>query len=113
MLVGNSTLMASKKNSLTLDYRDLPDLKAALGGLTPGDRCSVCFDLMVTANGDERLEGTVEEVEYECEGEEEEMDSGSAEPTADEPVMVAVVARNMKKSKKPEKEDEEDADTDE
>jgi hypothetical protein len=108
--------MKTSKNRLTLDYADLPDLKAALGGLSPGDRCTVEFELMVTANDDGSITGDIEGVCYDCEEEDsKEADSeGSAEPTTEEPVMVVISKRNTSgKKKKPDSSSEDSDEGDE
>ena len=97
--------MSPSKNRLNLDYADLPDLKAALGGLQPSDRCEVTFRLMVVKNDDGGLEGDIEGVEYDtgdAEGESEDaQSSGEVETDSAEPIMVVIAKRN--KSAKPAK----------
>jgi len=91
--------MKTSKNRLTLDFKDLPDLKAALGGLAPGDRCRVSFDLMVVSNDDEQIESDIEEIEYDIPGDDGESEKGEVETSSDEPVM-AVIAKRSDSSKK-------------
>jgi hypothetical protein len=92
--------MKTSRNRLMLDYKDLPDLKSALGGLSPGDRCSVTFELMVVENSDDSLEGDIEKVEYEVDGAAEDEESGEVETSSEDPVMAAVVKRSDAKKKK-------------
>ena len=105
--------MKTSKNRLTLDYADLPDLKAALGGLSPGDRCTVEFELMVTANDDGSITGDIEGVSYDCSEEDSKKadTEGSAEPTTEEPVMAVISKRNTSgKKKKPDSATEDSGD---
>lgn len=100
--------MATSKNRLRFDYKDLPDLQAALGGLVPGDRCKIELDLMVVSNDDGGLEGDIEGVEYDIPSEDgDDTETGSAEPSAEEPVMAVIARRKeaSKKSAKPAKEE--------
>lgn len=104
--------MTTNKNRLRIDYKDMQDLKAALGGVEPGQRIVVEFELMVVANDDDFLETDIEGVSYESpelEDSEEPALSGSAVPTADEPVMVEVMRNSASKKPKAKPEVVEDA----
>lgn len=89
------------KNRLTLDFKDHPELKAALGGLVPHDSFCLKFEMMVIQNDENGIVGDIEEIEYETPdagGDEEK--SGEVEPTSEEPVMVVIAARKTKDAKK-------------
>lgn len=93
------------KNTLSLDFRDNPELKAALGGKQPGDKITVEFDLMVKDVTDEGLDASIECV-Y-CDN--DEGDPAEAAVSADEPVMVVMRAAKAKSAAKPaSKEDDAD-----
>ncbi len=99
--------MQNKTNTLSLDFKDNPELKAALGGLEPGDRVTIEIELMTSAVDGERFEAVVEgiAVEGEAETEDEEGEPTSVEPSADEPVMVVMAVKG--KGEKPAAEDAE------
>lgn len=92
--------MTPSKNRLHLDYKDSPDLKAAAGGLAPGERLTIELSVMVSANNDDYLEADVEEISLETEAEEgDETEVAKATPSEDEPVMVEVMREAKRKSK--------------
>jgi len=93
--------MKNAKNRLLLDYKDLPDLKAGLGGLAAGDTFDVTFKLTVVDNAEDHVESNIDEVEYSVPNSDSgEADTGETEPSSDEPVMAVVVKRNAKDAKK-------------
>ena len=106
--------MKTTKNRLFLDYADHPELQAALGGLTASDDFCLEFRMMVVSNDAKGIEGSIESIEYEtpaADGDDKE--TGEVEPTAEDPVMVVITARNKRDEKKKssvnKKEDEPDA----
>lgn len=93
--------MKNVKNRLLLDYKDLPDLKAGLGGLSAGDTFEVTFKLTVVDNAEDHVESNIDEVEYSVPNPDTgEADTGEVESSSDEPVMAVVVKRNEKAAKK-------------
>lgn len=79
------------KDQITLNYADNDELKAALGGKEPGDKCRITLDVLVSANSDEAFDASIEGVELEDSYEEDEdTDTESEEPASEEdedPVM--------------------------
>ena len=66
---------------IRIDYLNSPELQMALMNKEPGEECELTIKLSTISADDESLEGSVEEVTYEYEGEEM-----TIEPTTEEPV---------------------------
>lgn len=88
--------MSPTSNVLKLDMRDNPDLKAALGGLEPGSKLSLEFELMVNSVDDESFEASIESIVFDGEAGDDETPatepiSGEVTPTAEQPVAAAIM----------------------
>ena len=66
---------------IRIDYADNPELKMALMGKRPGEDCELTVKLSTISADDQSLEGEVNEVTYEYEGEDM-----TITPTEEEPV---------------------------
>lgn len=100
--------MDSKSDSLVLNYKDNPDLKAALGDMQPGDTVTLELTCTVRSNDDEAFDGMIDEIEVDgaeedaTEGEDseysdKEKSEGSSKMDAAEPALIIVTARNKMK----------------
>lgn len=95
------------KNSIVLDFRDNPELQAALGGKKAGERLTLEFEVMVKSVDTETFEADIESIAVDSE---EEDTAESAEVDAESPVnAIIVVAR--KESGKKKKNDDSASDT--
>jgi hypothetical protein len=88
------------KDAITLNYKDNDELKAALGGKEPGDRCKITLDVLVSANSDEAFDGSIEGVELDESYEEKE--ETVSEEVDEDPVMEVISKKNAGRSKKDE-----------
>lgn len=70
----------------TLDFADNPDLSAYALSKEAGDECEITVKGKVISTDAGVMEIGVEELEYEYEGEDKEV-----EPTSDEPVEIALI----------------------
>lgn len=78
------------KNTLSLDFRDNPDLKAALAGLEPGDSVTLEIDVTVKSVDDDFFESDIDSITTESEGD--------AIPTdVDAPVTLVMIGGKKKK----------------
>jgi len=84
----------SDKNKLRLDYRENPDLLAALGGKEPGDSGTLTIHYTTLSNDpDAGIELTIDSLVLdEEEGGDDE--DPAAFPTGSEPVMAVMIGRN-------------------
>ena len=101
--------MDSKSDSLVLNYKDNPDLKAALGDMEPGDTVTLEITCTVRSNDDEAFDGLIDEIEVdgaEDAGEDEDSgydakkkkgDEDSSDMDSAEPALIIVTARNKMK----------------
>lgn len=81
----------SDKNNFRLDYRENPELLAALGGKEPGDECEIRLKLTVLENNvDEALTSTIRNIIVEDYDSKEEV---KATPSEAEPVMAVMMKR--------------------
>ena len=104
--------MDSKSDCLVLNYKDNPDLKAALGDMQPGDSVTLELTCTVRSNDDEAFDGMIDEIEVdsaeedasESDGSEtdekdksEKYSEGSSKMDSAEPALIIVTARNKMK----------------
>lgn len=100
--------MDSKSDCLVLNYKDNPDLKAALGDMEPGDTVSLKLTCTVRSNDDEAFDGMIDEIEVDGAddvGEDEDSgydakkkdDKDSSDMDSAEPALIIVTARNKMK----------------
>lgn len=73
--------MESKADSLLLSYEGNDSLKAALGGLQPGDQAELCITVTVRANDDKTFDAIIDEVEAD---EMDDMDEAMSEEEPDD-----------------------------
>lgn len=93
-LMGFRMEAESDKNKLRLDYRENPDLLAALGSKEPGDSGTLTINYTTLNNDpDDGIELTIDSLVLD----EEEVVDGedpTAFPTGGEPVMAVMIGRN-------------------
>lgn len=99
--------MDSKSDCLVLNYKDNPDLKAALGDMEPGDTVTLRLTCTVRSNDDEAFDGMIDEIEVDGADDADDEDSGygdkkksdedSSDTDSAEPALIIVTARNKMK----------------
>lgn len=100
--------MDSKSDSLVLNYKDNPDLKAALGDMQPGDTVTLELTCTIRSNDDEAFDGMIDEIKVDgaeedaamsedSEYDDKEKSEGSSKMDAAEPALIIVTARNKMK----------------
>jgi hypothetical protein len=102
--------MDSKSDCLVLNYKDNPDLKAALGDTEPGDTVTLQLTCTVRSNDDEAFDGMIDEIEVDGAedadgaddedsgyGDKKKSDKDSSDMDSAEPALIIVTARNKMK----------------
>jgi hypothetical protein len=104
--------MDSKSDCLVLNYKDNPDLKAALADMQPGDSVTLELTCTVRSNDDEAFDGMIDEIEVDSAAEDAEdkkqsetdekkksdkYSEGSSSMDSAEPALIIVTARNKMK----------------
>lgn len=88
--------MDSKSDSIQLSYQDNDELKAALGGMEPGDEVKLTLIVTVRGNDDDGFDALIDEVEV-AESEEPEDEDEETESDEDEDEDSALSVMKSKK----------------
>lgn len=86
-------------NKISLDFKDNPALRDALGGKKIGDRCTVTIKFQIDRLTEEGAEGTIQSIEPEGYAPGPNINNGESKIFPDgarEPVMVVVAGRAAK-----------------
>lgn len=84
--------MQGPQNTFTLDFRDNPELKNAFATKKVGEKCTFTVTAQIDDMDDEKVTGTIEEIEPEGyeDPNAEKGQEGKVSPDSDSPVMLVM-----------------------
>ena len=86
--------MKDMRNSISIDYKDNPDLQEAFAGKKAGDRVKVEIEFLVTDNREDGMDGSIDTIKPDGYKPKTDEEPEAVEPDAnEEPVSVVIAAR--------------------